>query len=219
MGFLVALLFLITLPSNILILSPIPLSLTLLNLFFKVFAISILIVTFLTDIKKGIIPDRITYPAITIASSYLLLSTIYKIILNYIFISKSSLGKFLLPPYSDYFIRHSLIIASPFYLGLLTALGLMIFFGGIIILTKGRGMGGGDLKLGIFLGLVLAFPNILVALMLAFISGSIIGIALLLMGKKQFGQTIPFGPFLTLGGIVAIYWGDKITNWYLSLHV
>ncbi|MBI2595862.1 prepilin peptidase, partial [Candidatus Daviesbacteria bacterium] len=38
-------------------------------------------------------------------------------------------------------------------------------------------------------------------------------------GRKKLGQTIPFGPFLALGSVVVIFWGDKILNWYLSLKI
>lgn len=219
MGLLVVLLFSIAVPKNFLTLTQVQLSILIPDLIFKAFTISVLIVTFLTDIKKGIIPDRITYPAVVISFFYLVIITIYKILLLYRSLSTNPLGKFLLPPYSDFFVRHAIDIAAPFYLGLFAALLLIIFFGGIIFLTKGRGMGGGDLKLGIFMGLVLGFPNILVALMISFVTGSLIGVVLLIARKKHFGQTIPFGPFLTLGGITAIFWGDKILNWYLNLHI
>ena len=46
-----------------------------------------------------------------------------------------------------------------------------------------------------------------------------LGVALLLIGKKKFGQTIPFGPFLATAGIVILFWGDKILDWYLNLRL
>jgi len=77
-------------------------------------------------------------------------------------------------------------------------------------------MGGGDLKLGVFLGLVFGFPYSLMVLMLSFLLGALFGIALILIGKKKFGQTMPFGPFLSLAGVITIFWGAEILSWYLS---
>lgn len=87
----------------------------------------------------------------------------------------------------------------------------------LILVTGGKGMGGGDVKLGAFLGLMLGFPNALVALMLAFLSGAIISLVLIVLGRKHFGQVIPFGPFLVLGSLIALFWGNQIIDWYLHL--
>ena len=72
------------------------------------------------------------------------------------------------------------------------------------------------MKLGVFIGLVLGFPNSLAAIMLAFLLGSVFGILLIVSRIKKFGQTIPFGPFLSLASIITLLWGDKIVNWYLN---
>lgn len=92
------------------------------------------------------------------------------------------------------------------------------FFMALIIITKGKGMGGGDVKLGVFMGLALGFPQALVALIIAFLSGAIVSLMLIVGGKKHFGQVIPFGPFLVTGSLVALFWGDQILNWYLNLN-
>lgn len=219
MGLLVGLLFSQTIPSNFLNLGLVPQSLLVLDLAFKTFAVCVFIAVLLTDLKKGLIPDRITYPAVLIAFVYLIISSIYKIALVYLSLLNSVVGKYLLPPHSDYFFRHALIAADPLTLGILSAFGLAIFFGSIIFLTKGRGMGGGDLKLGIFMGFILGFPNSLIALSLAFLTGSTVGIGLLILKKRHFGQTIPFGPFLSLGSITALLWGEKIASWYFNLRI
>ena len=80
-------------------------------------------------------------------------------------------------------------------------------------------MGGGDVKLGAFLGLVLGFPNAVVAFLFSFLTGAILAIFLLISGKKKLGQAIPFGPSLVLGSLIALFWGDKILDWYLSLRI
>ena len=98
-------------------------------------------------------------------------------------------------------------------------MGLLIggFFMALIIITKGKGMGGGDVKLGAFMGLGLGFPNAPIATMLAFLLGAVVAIVLMVTGKKRFGQSIPFGPFLVLGSLMALFWGSHISNWYLHL--
>lgn len=183
----------------------------------KAFAISIFIAVFLTDVKAGLIPDKITYPAIIILFAILVIESILKIILIYFSLKDHPVGKFLLPPHSDYFFRHSLLAAEPLTDGIIAAASLGLFFGLIIMLTKGKGMGGGDLKLGIFMGLGLGFSLSILALMISFISGSIVGILLVALKKKKINQTIPFGPFLSLGGIAAVLFGSKLISWYVSI--
>ncbi|OGY63098.1 MAG: hypothetical protein A2745_01620 [Candidatus Harrisonbacteria bacterium RIFCSPHIGHO2_01_FULL_44_13] len=90
-------------------------------------------------------------------------------------------------------------------------------FGAIIFLSRGRGMGMGDLKLGTALGLLLGWPDILLALILAFVIGGIFGAALILTRKKTMKSSIPFGPFIVAGVFLAIFFGHQILEWYLHL--
>lgn len=84
-----------------------------------------------------------------------------------------------------------------------------ILFFLIYILTKGKGIGFGDVKLAPILGLIFGFPNIVVVLYLAFLTGGIISLILVLWGKKKLRKdTISFGPFLVLGAIFTIFLGD-----------
>ncbi|MBI2021683.1 prepilin peptidase [Candidatus Daviesbacteria bacterium] len=217
MGFLIALLFLIKLPANILDLNFISASLIWIELAFNIFIICILMVVFITDIKEGFIFDRVVLPAVIITAIYLVLVSAYKVYLIYNSIVHSAIGRYLLPPYSDYFYRHAILAIYPLWTGLVAAVIIGIFFGLLIFITKGKGMGGGDLKYGIFLGLAFGFPNSVLVLLLAFLIGALVGIIVLILGKKKFGQTIPFGPFLSIGGLLTIFWGQQILDWYLSL--
>ncbi len=203
--------------SNLQAITGYALLVTVLNLIFKVFFITVLAILFITDIKEMFIPDRVILPSIIIAFGILLVTTAYKVGYLYYFLSQTVIGQKLLPPHSDYFYRHALVAAEPLYLGVLMGLLIGGFFWGLIIITKGKGMGGGDVKLGALMGLVLGFPGSLLALMLAFLSGAIFSIGLIILGKKHFGQSIPFGPFLVLGSLIALFWGNKILDWYLNL--
>ena len=187
------------------------------DLILKIFFIVILAILFITDLKKMFIPDRIIIPSIIIAITGFAAITVYKIAYLYYYLSQSVVGKLLLPPKSEYFQRHAFLIAQPYLLSL--ALGALIggFFYSLIIITRGKGMGGGDVKLGAFIGLMLGFPNALLALVLSFLTGAVFSIGLIIAGKKHFGQTIPFGPFLVLGSLTALFWGNQIIDWYLHL--
>jgi len=85
-------------------------------------------------------------------------------------------------------------------------------------LTKRRGIGEGDIWLGLFLGL--AFLNVgdlLLILFLAYTSGSIVSLSLLAIKKKGWRSKIALGPFLAFGAIITLIWGQKIITWYLGL--
>lgn len=174
---------------------------------------------FITDIKEMFIPDRVIFPSIIIGFVATLLLTVSKAGYLYYYLSQSAVGKFLLPPHSDYFQRHALFIGQDFLFSILCALGIGGFFLALIIITKGKGMGGGDVKLGAFMGLMLGFPQGLLAIILSFILGAVFSIFLLVTGKKHFGQLIPFGPFLVLGSLIALFWGSQILDWYLHLRI
>jgi leader peptidase (prepilin peptidase)/N-methyltransferase len=93
---------------------------------------------------------------------------------------------------------------------LLPAVGASIFLLIIWALTKGRGMGLGDVKLAFLMGLSLGFPKVVVAFYLAFLTGAIIGVILILVKKARFGQKIAFGPFLAAATVITVLWGEKI---------
>jgi prepilin signal peptidase PulO-like enzyme (type II secretory pathway) len=90
------------------------------------------------------------------------------------------------------------------------------FFLAIFLLSSGRAMGFGDVKLAILMGLLLGFPNIVTALFLAFLFGAIIGLILMGLQKKKLKSEIPFGPFLITGTFIALLWGQIIMQWYLG---
>ncbi len=97
--------------------------------------------------------------------------------------------------------------------GLLTG-GVIIFL--IVFLSKG-GMGEGDIKLSAMIGSFLGVKLTVIALLLSFIVGGIVGIVLLTLKIKGRKDPIPFGPFLTLGAVLSLMWGQviaKMWGWY-----
>lgn len=95
--------------------------------------------------------------------------------------------------------------------------GSLIFFLSLFLVTKGKGMGFGDVKLSFVLGFLLGFPNIIIALYIAFLTGAAVSIILVVWRKMRFfGGTIPFGPFLIGSTIAAFFFGDMIIRQFLS---
>jgi prepilin signal peptidase PulO-like enzyme (type II secretory pathway) len=92
-----------------------------------------------------------------------------------------------------------------------------IFFALLIAVTRGKGMGMGDLKLAIPLGLVFGWPDIAFVAMFAFVIGAIVGVFSIARGKNTMKGTLPFGPFLALGAATMFFWGVPILNWYFSV--
>lgn len=90
---------------------------------------------------------------------------------------------------------------------------LSIVIGSVKLLHK-EGMGMGDVKLALLMGLFLGFPGIVVALYLAFILGSVISLLLIAGKRAKFGHAIPFGPFLVLGTIIALWVTPTVIDWY-----
>lgn len=84
-------------------------------------------------------------------------------------------------------------------------------------ISKGKWIGGGDIRLGLLLGVMLAWPQVLTALFLAYLLGSLFAIGLLLKGKKHWGDKLPFGTFLSLATFIVLLYGDVLISWYWSL--
>ena len=85
------------------------------------------------------------------------------------------------------------------------------------VLSRGRWIGGGDIRLGVLMGLILGWPQILTALFLAYVSGSLLAVILLIAGRKGWQDKIPFGTFLSLATVVVMLYGQEIWNGYLNL--
>jgi len=108
------------------------------------------------------------------------------------------------------------LIGVSFFGSVVSAILIGGFFLGLVVITRGKGMGGGDIKLGAFMGLSLGFPNGILAVMLGFLTGAVFAIGAILMGKKHFGESLPFGPFLVIGSFITLFWGNEILKLYLQ---
>jgi prepilin signal peptidase PulO-like enzyme (type II secretory pathway) len=91
------------------------------------------------------------------------------------------------------------------------------FFALQFFVSRGRWIGGGDIRLGFLMGLMLSWPLVVIALLLAYILGSIVGIGLIVFGKKQFGSQVPFGTFLTIATFIVLLYGVCIRRMSIFL--
>ncbi len=114
----------------------------------------------------------------------------------------------------DYFFKTS----QEFSGFVIAAFCLAAFFGLIVFLTKGKGMGEGDIVLAFLIGMVLGLRDGMLAVFLAFLIGATVAVLLILVGRKRFGQTIPFAPFLVLGFFISFLFANQIINYYLMLY-
>jgi len=153
------------------------------------------ITIFFTDFKYGIIPFKVIIFATSITLIwYLSLPTLY----------------FLPAEIAAHGIETSVLNA----LG--SAVGSFALFFLLFYLSKGRGMGFGDVVFAFLMGLVLGFPKVGLALYLAFITGAIISLILVAAKlKKLKGGTIPFGPFLVFGTIISLLFGNYIMSLFM----
>lgn len=92
--------------------------------------------------------------------------------------------------------------------GVLLVIMLLLYFA-----SRG-GMGEGDVKLAPALGIWLGLEQGLLCLLLAFVSGGIVGALLLLCRRGKLKQAIPFGPFLCAAAVAAYFCGKEIITWY-----
>ncbi len=157
---------------------------------------ALLVALFITDLRFGVLPDALTIPAILIA------------LLTHFF----GVGFPMLM--SDIPVRWEAVVGFP-------ALSMAIgggFFALQWIVSRGRWVGSGDIRLGVVMGALLpVFPSVLLALLLAYISGALIAIVLLALGRVRRDSQIPFGVFLIPSTLVVFFWGGNILDWYFAV--
>lgn len=130
----------------------------------------------LIDVKWGVIPDRITYPAIIAG----------------------------------------LVLAYP-AVGIASAWGGGLFFAGILWLTAfccPGGMGGGDIKMALAIGLLAGFAGAAIAFLTAVILGALYGLILIITGRANGKTPVKFGPFLALGAFIGYNYSAQLIDIY-----
>jgi leader peptidase (prepilin peptidase)/N-methyltransferase len=154
--------------------------------FYLVFVSSLIVITFI-DLDFQIIPDSITLTGIPVGLVA---------------------GSFLLP---DPFLRMSPLGMAPSVIG---AAGGFGFFWAVAVLSRG-GMGGGDVKMMGMVGALMGWKAVFLTTFLGSLAGSAVGVFLIMVKGKGRKSKVPFGPFLALGAVVSLLFGQEILQWYL----
>jgi prepilin signal peptidase PulO-like enzyme (type II secretory pathway) len=141
------------------------------------------------DLKWLILPDRIMFPLALFAGTYALVGV---------------------------------LASDRTFTGLLNVSLAVAIGGGLFYLlfqvSAGKWIGGGDVKLGWLLGLIVGTAGKSVLfIFLAALLGTVISVPMLANGRLQKNSVIPFGPFLIMGGIITVLWGSAILQWYQHL--
>ncbi len=85
------------------------------------------------------------------------------------------------------------------------------------LVTRGAGMGFGDVEIAVFIGLATGFAEVGVGILGGIILGGVVAVLLLVTRIKKRKDAIPFGPFLSLAAIITVLWGGSILQWYLGV--
>jgi leader peptidase (prepilin peptidase)/N-methyltransferase len=161
---------------------------------YLVFAAALIAVSFI-DLELQIIPDVISLPGIAVGL----------------------IASFLHFPWPR---EHLALPPSPLdsLLGILVGGGMLFLVAWLYERATGvEGMGGGDIKLLAMIGAFLGWPGVPLSLFFASILGSIIGLILMAVTRTGLKLKIPFGPFLCLGAMFYLFFGDILLNAYLGL--
>ncbi len=145
------------------------------------------------DMEQGIILNKIVYPAMGVS-----------LVISSFWLSLSSSGA-----HPGEYTHLSTFLNS------VTGGAIFgVFFLLIPLLYRG-GMGWGDVKMAVLVGLVTGFPSVLIAMFVALLSGGIVAGGLLVLRTKGWREAMPFAPFLSIGALVALLWGQVLVTWYL----
>ncbi len=157
--------------------------------------VAALVVVTLIDLEHQIVPDIITLPGIAIGLAWSVLTALLSI--------------------GGYRGVVSFSAPAPLEAILGTVVGGGILY--LVAVVSRGGMGGGDIKLTAMIGAFLGWRAVLLTIFLGTLTGSVIALLLLASGKKGRKDPMPFGPFLALGAVLALFWGGELIAAYFRL--
>lgn len=99
------------------------------------------------------------------------------------------------------------------YSALAAGFSAALFLVFLYFITKQKGMGLGDVKYALFAGTFLGWPHSLIWLFSSFVSGAIVGVILIILGKASFGKHIAFGPFMVISLFATLFFGSRFLMW------
>lgn len=131
----------------------------------------------------------------------------YRIIPDYVLLPLTAVSLIL------HLVFHPAAILTYFLSGFIIFLLFLL----LVIITRGKGMGLGDVKYAFFMGFLLGSPGIIIAFYLAFLTGAGISLILIIASRKKIKDTIPFGPFLVIATVITLFYGQ--TLWMVLLRL
>jgi prepilin signal peptidase PulO-like enzyme (type II secretory pathway) len=162
------------------------------EILFVILTVFLLAAVFLWDLKYMIIPDELVLAGLSIAFFYSV--------------------------YQQFSLDVSwLDIRSPVVSGLAGSLIVSGFFYLIYFISKKKWIGGGDVKLGLWIGWLSGWQMAYLMLLVAYVLGAAVSVALLALKKKKMNSQVPFGPFLILGCLVVLFWGESVIQWWREI--
>ncbi len=163
---------------------------------------SIYAILFFTDVKYQLLPRVLIWIGVGLVLSY----TVFVRLLTLGLLRSKGFG------ISDFAVLRALLISlAP---QVILALLLGAFFLSLFLITKGKGMGFGDVRLAILIGLVHPFPYNLLAIFLAFLLGAGFSVVLLVLRRAHMKSQIAFGPFMLVASVLVLLWGSELLNLY-----
>ena len=156
----------------------------LVRLVFWLAALTLLLILAVYDARWMILPDKVVLPLVAVALVYSITMAVL--------------------------LRSPQMLVGPVMAGVLAAGAFLA----LVMVSRGRAMGGGDIKLALAMGLLLGLKGTALAMLVAFNSAAIVGIALMAMKRRGRKDQIPFGPFLVAGTVVAFLFGQDLVMWY-----
>ncbi len=162
---------------------------------FWLFTVTYLVLIFFHDYDFMLIPDAAVYPAIVVTFAY-----------QYWRYLEGPLG------IADWH--------NPFLSSLIAGFAAAVFFFLLIWISRGKWIGGGDVKLGFLTGVIVGWPKILFVLFFAYMTGAIVSLVLIAMKKKTWKSQVPFGPFIVAGILIVMFFSEQIQFWanrYLNI--
>ena len=164
-------------------------------LFITAFWCCIFIIIIFIDWEHKLILNKITYPSMILALVLLGIATLF--------------------PDAEILGHHRFVPDITILSGLIGG-GVGFFFFFIVYLINPGGMGMGDIKLALLIGLVTGFPLVIAGLMIGILLGGVTAVVLIVFRLKKSKDVVPYGTFLAIGPIIAFFWGNQILDWYLS---
>lgn len=148
-----------------------------------------LAILFVYDLRWYLLPDRVVWPLVGLSGIDFIARCLSQHWTTQQFFVEAGLAL--------------LVIAGVYYL--------------LHLVSKGKWVGLGDVKLGIFMGLALGWQAGLIALLLANLIGCLVIIPGMISGKLRRDSQVPFGPLLIAGFIIAGLWGQQLVDWYMNM--